>query len=201
MMDAADAVIGDRYGIVGESSLPSVKPYTWAYCKSSVTVPRWGILAIYGLDIVPTSQEEDTATKTFQDCPVLIGDQSTTASAWCVAVEPISAGSIGRVAVGGVVQCKAADLPKADGACVIWKNADWALIRIDSCVRLGTISGTWTKGNTATVTSQNGDGTAMTGSPAFTAMNYFATVTVSEGTKRVACAKVDNAWILIAAEC
>lgn len=68
-------------------------------------------------------------------------------------------------------------------------------------VRLGTIASSWTKGETATVTQQNGDGTAMVGNPTFTAKNYFASVTVSSGTKRVACALVGSTWILIAAEC
>lgn len=71
----------------------------------------------------------------------------------------------------------------------------------DQSIRLGTISATWSKGSTATVTQQNGDGTAMAGSPTFTAKNYFSTVTVLSGTKRVACALIDATWVLIAAEC
>lgn len=68
-------------------------------------------------------------------------------------------------------------------------------------VRLGTIGATWNKGTDATVTQINGDGSAITPTVGFTAKNYFATVTVSSGTKKVACAKVGGAWILIAAEC
>jgi hypothetical protein len=68
-------------------------------------------------------------------------------------------------------------------------------------LRIGTISVTWNKGSTATVTEQKGDGTAKSPTVTFTAKNYFANVTVSSGTKRVACAKVDDTWILIAAEC
>lgn len=68
-------------------------------------------------------------------------------------------------------------------------------------VRLGTISATWNKGATATVTEINGDGTAISGNPTFTAKNWFATVTVTTGTKKVACAPVGDTWILIAAEC
>jgi hypothetical protein len=71
----------------------------------------------------------------------------------------------------------------------------------DPAVRLGTISATWAKGATATVTEQNGDGSAKSPASTFTAKNYFAAVTVTSGTKRVACAKVDDTWMLIAAEC
>lgn len=68
-------------------------------------------------------------------------------------------------------------------------------------VRLGTISATWNKGSTATVTQLKPDGSAMTTPRTFTAKNWFADVTVSSGTKNVACASVGNEWILIAAEC
>lgn len=68
-------------------------------------------------------------------------------------------------------------------------------------LRLGTVSSTWGKGSNATVTQQNGDGTAISPSQTFTASNYFATITVSSGTKRVACGLVGSTWILIAAEC
>lgn len=70
-----------------------------------------------------------------------------------------------------------------------------------SAIRLGTIASTWTKGQEATVTEQTGDGSAAAGDPTFTAKNFFATITVSTGTKRVACALVGSTWILIAAEC
>lgn len=68
-------------------------------------------------------------------------------------------------------------------------------------VRLGTIAATWLKGTTATVTQIKGDGSAISPTVTFTAKNWFADVTVESGTKKVACAKVDATWILIAAEC
>lgn len=71
----------------------------------------------------------------------------------------------------------------------------------DVGVRLGTISATWIKGSTATVTEQNGDGSAISGNPTFTATNHFATVTVTTGTKRVACMLIGSTWVLTAAEC
>jgi len=67
--------------------------------------------------------------------------------------------------------------------------------------RLGTISGTWLKGHTASVTQLNGDGSALSPTVEFLASNFFATITVSSGTKKVACAKIGVTWVLIAAEC
>lgn len=147
--DAADIVLGDRYGVAGEAGGGGIKPYTWAYCKASVTVARWGILAITGVDITPTSTESDTATRSFQDCPVLTGDTpSATTTAWCVAVEPIESGKIGRVAVAGVVQCKLSvgdashkfarakasttelETATSGEGLILWKGAGWALVRL-----------------------------------------------------------------------
>lgn len=68
-------------------------------------------------------------------------------------------------------------------------------------IRLGTISSSWAKGSTATVTQLKPDGSALSPTRTFTAKNWFAAVTVSSGTKKVACASVGNQWILIAAEC
>ena len=68
-------------------------------------------------------------------------------------------------------------------------------------IRLGSISATWTKGTTATVTQLKPDGSAFSPARTFAAKNWFATVTVSSGTKKVACASLGAGWILIAAEC
>jgi hypothetical protein len=202
--DAADRVLGAGTGFAAGGTQYGSAPYTFVYARNGTgsTVARWGVMAITGVQITPTSTSGG-ATAQFEQMPVLTGGTpSATTAAWCVAVEPIENNKVGRVAVAGVVQVKAADLGKAAGASVLWKNSDWALIRIDgSGVRLGTISATWTKGNTATVTEQNGDGSAKSPTTTFTATNYFATVTVASGTKRVACAKVDDTWILLAAEC
>ena len=179
-------------------------PYQWVYAKNGTasTVNRWGIMAITGVEVTPTSDATAAATVQFQSMPVITGGTlGTTTTAWCVALEPIRANKIGRVAVAGVVQVKVADLGKAAGACVLWQNSDWALIRMEGGIRLGTVSAIWNKGSTATVTEQNGDGTAKSPTTTFTAKNYFAKVSVVSGTRRVACAKVDDTWILIAAEC
>lgn len=193
--DAADLVLGAHSGTTGSPGSPVLKPYTWCYCKPSVTVARWGVLAITGVAITPTSSSGG-ATASFEEMPVLTGGTpSATTTAWCVAVEPIESGKIGRVAVGGVVQLKAADLGKASGAHVLWKDSTWALVRIQAGVIRGTFSGTWNKGATATVTD------AITTSVTYAGVkNYFANVTGS-GSKACAIAYVGSEWILIAAEC
>ena len=111
--DAADLVLGANPGTAGAPGSPVLKPYTWCYCKPSVTVARWGVLAITGVAITPTSSSGG-ATASFEEMPVLTGGTpSATTTAWCVAVEPIESGKVGRVAVGGVVQCKV-EVDKAD---------------------------------------------------------------------------------------
>jgi len=111
--DAADLVLGANPGTAGVPGSTVLKPYTWAYCKPSVTVARWGVLAITGLAITPTGSSGG-ATASFEEMPVLTGGApSATTTAWCVAVEPIESGKVGRVAVGGVVQCKV-EVDKAD---------------------------------------------------------------------------------------
>ena len=193
--DAADLVLGAYAGTEGGApGSPALKPYTWAYCQPSVTVARWGVLAITGVAITPTSSSGG-ATASFEEMPVLTGGTpSATTTAWCVAVEPIAANAVGRVAVGGVVQLKVADLGKASGAHVLWKDSTWALIRIQAGIIRGTFSGTWAKGSTTTVTD------AVVSGATYTAKNYFAAIT-GTGSKACAIAYAGGEWILIAAEC
>jgi predicted RecA/RadA family phage recombinase len=186
--DAADLVLGAYAGTEGGApGSPVLKPYAWAYCQPSVTVARWGVLAITGVAITPTDSSGG-ATASFEEMPVLTGGTpSATTTAWCVAVEPIAAGQIGRVAVGGVVQLKAADLGKASGAHVLWKDSTWALIRIQAGIIRGTFSGTWTKGSTTTVTD------AVVSGATYTAKNYIATLSGSV----CLIAYVANEWVLV----
>jgi len=111
--DAADLVLGAGTGVEAGVGSTALKPYSWAFCQPSVTVARWGVLAITGVAITPTG-ESGGATASFEEMPVLTGGTpSATTTAWCVAVEPIESGKIGKVAVGGVVQCKV-EVDKSD---------------------------------------------------------------------------------------
>lgn len=186
-------------GYGGAAGIAEQLPYTWLPCRVAAAVARWDVLAITGLEVTPTTAN---GISQFQSMPLVTGAApSATTTAWGVAVEPIAAGRVGRLAVAGVVQAKTADLGKCGGYQLLWRDATWALIQIGGGLRLGTISATWTKGQTATVTEQYGDGSSRPGAPTFQATNWFATITVSSGTKRVACGRTDGRWILIAAEC
>jgi len=180
-------------------------PYTWVYGKntSGANASRWAVLAITGVEIAPTANDADAATRQFCTVPVLTLGASTYPGQRCVAIDPIAAGKIGRVAVAGAVQVKAADVDKLDGSTVLWEDANWALVRFgsDGGVRLGTISATWLKGTDATVTKLNGDGTPISPTVTFTATNHFVDISVDCGPKKVACASVGGTWILVAAEC
>ncbi|MEY3205074.1 MAG: hypothetical protein RLZZ21_1405 [Planctomycetota bacterium] len=67
--------------------------------------------------------------------------------------------------------------------------------------RLGTISATWNKGSTATVTQIKADGTTLSPTVQFQATNHFATITITSGTRKVLCVFVGDRWLLVAAEC
>jgi hypothetical protein len=216
-------VLGAGTGIEAGVGSMGNTPYTWVLCKPSVTVARWGIVAITGVEITPTSTATDAATKSFEEQPIVTGGTpSATTTAWGVAVEPIESGKIGRLAVGGVVQVKV-EVDKADDkfvACkasaselktgssgegiVLYKQSGtgdgkWALVRLvgggaGGIVR-GTFTAPWTKGSTKTVTDA-----VTTGTTYADVKNYFAAVS-GTGSKACAIAYVGTEWILIAAEC
>ena len=229
--DAADRVLGVTPGFEAQGTSGFVAPYTFVYAKNTTgsAVGRWGIMAIANLDVIPTSDDEANATKQFQSMPVLAGATPTaTTKSWCVAIEPIANGSIGRVAVAGVVQvklevtaesdlfaaCKAstAELKTGSGgqAFILWKQSGtgankWGLVRFNmepEDTRLGTISATWNKNEEATVTQIKPDGSALSPEVTFTSRNFFATVTVPQSaTRKVLCVLIGDQWLLAAAEC
>jgi hypothetical protein len=199
-------------------------PYTWVMARNNTgsAIPRWGVLAITGMHITPGSST--TATGQFEQLPVVAGGTpSATTTAWCVAVEPIAANAVGRVAVGGVVQCKV-EVTSADDkfvACkasaaelktgttgeglILYKEGGtgsnkWALVRLagggaaGGIVR-GTFTAPWAKGSTKTVSDAVTSGTTYSN-----VKNYFAAVG-GTGSKACAIAYVGTEWILIAAEC
>ena len=192
--DAADLVLGAHPGTKGVAGSPVLQPYTWCYCQPSVTVARGGVLEITGVAITPTGSSGG-ATASFEEMPVLTGNTpSATTTAWCVAVEPIESGKVGRVAVGGVVQLKAADLGKASGAHVLWKDSNWALIRIGGGVVHGTFSGSWSVGATKTVTDD------VTGTY-YTAKNnlrQFDAASFSGAATPCVIVVKDGEWVLVA---
>jgi hypothetical protein len=204
-------------GFRGPGTGEPAVPYTWVLCRSGVTVARWGVLAITGLEITPTTAAGVSA---FESMPIVTGaTPSASTTAWGIAVEPIAAGKVGRLAVAGVVQCKvsvgdsahkfvrakasATELESANigEGIILWKESGngsgkWSLVRLadgPQGVRRGTSPAPWTKGSTSTVTD------ALT-STTYTAINYFASIT-GTGTKACAIAYVGSEWILIAAEC
>jgi hypothetical protein len=144
--DAADLVLGSTTGIEAGGGRAGTTPYTWVLCRPTVTVARWGVLEITGVAITPTSTAGG-ATASYEEMPVLTGGTpSASTTSWCVAVEPIESGKVGRVAVSGVVQCKATVTNSSDKyvtcdsiglktdvkgeGLILWKGGGWALVRL-----------------------------------------------------------------------
>jgi hypothetical protein len=164
---------------------------------------------------------------------VLSGGLPTGGSSFVVAVEPIAAGKIGRVAVAGVVQAKINVVSESDTfatakdgdltqltsassgeATILWKESGtgagkWALVRFGAAgaagIRLGKVSGTWSKGSTVTVTQWKGDGSSAVSGPSgpatFSAINRAQTVTGPTGGYWVGCESIDGTWHLEWSEC
>ena len=231
---AADIVLGQRPNGATDGPGFGPVPYTPILAKNNTTgaVRRWGVLSVAGVVFTP-SGATGTATQQFQDQPVLSGGLPTGGSAFVVAVEPIAAGKIGRVAVAGVVQAKINVVSAGDTfatakdgdltqltssssgeATILWKESGtgtgkWALVRFGAAgaagIRLGKVSGTWSKGATASVTQWKGDGSAAVSGPSgpltFTAINRAQTVTGPTGGYWVGCESIDGTWHLEWTEC
>ena len=228
--DAADIVLGDRYGQVGEPQTDGPKPYTPILARNSTTgtVSRWGVLSVAGVVFTP-SGATGNATQQFQDQPVLSGGLPTGGQSFVVAVEPIAAGKIGRVAVAGVVQAKINVVAESDTfatakdgdltqltsassgeAQILWKESGtgtgkWAIVRFGGSgaaggSRLGKVTGTWAKNATASVQQYSGAGAIVTGS-SFVAINRAQTVTGPTGGFWVGCDSIDGTWHLAWTEC
>lgn len=232
--DAADIVLGQRGNGIAAGPEAGPSSYVPILVKNATTGPvsRWGVLSVAGLVFTP-SGATGSATQQFQDVPVLSGGLPTGGTAFVVAVEPIKAGSIGRAAVAGVVQCKITVVSSSDTfatakdgdlsqltsassgeAQILWKESGtgagkWALVRFGGAagasIRLGKVSGTWSKGATASVTQWRGDGSAAVSGPSgpatFTAVNRAQTVTGPSGGYWVGCESIDGTWHLEWAEC
>jgi hypothetical protein len=229
--DAADKVLGQ--GADGVADGPSAGPpaYTGILAQNSTTgtVNRWGVLSVAGVVFTP-SGATGNATQQFQDQPVLSGGLPTGGQSFVVAVEPIAAGKIGRVAVAGVVQAKInitdashtfaaakdGDLTQLASATsgeaqILWKESGtgtgkWAIVRFGGAggaaggSRLGKVTGTWAKNATASVQQYSGAGAIVTGS-SFVAINRAQTVTGPTGGYWVGCELIDSTWHLHWTEC
>jgi hypothetical protein len=227
--DAADLVLGARGGVLGGPVRAGERPYTWCLAKNTTTstVPRWGVLAITGLEIQPTSQAGG-ATASFEELPVLRGATPTSSTrAWVIAIEPIKANEIGRVAVAGVVQAKVEIKNSSDefvaagtttsqlvtgssgeGA-ILWKETGtglnkWALVRFGAGagggarLKLGKTTAAWGKNSSQSIRLwPNG----LQSNPAENqlATNVFATVAANRFV--MIAEEAGGTWQLIAAEC
>jgi hypothetical protein len=229
--EAADIVLGQRPNGATDGPGFGPVPYTPILAKNNTTgaVRRWGVLSVAGVVFTP-SGATGNATQQFQDQPVLSGGLPTGGSAFVVAVEPIAAGKIGRVAVAGVVQAKINVVSAGDTfatakdgdltqltssssgeATILWKESGtgtgkWALVRFGGSggsaggSRLGKVTGTWTKGATASVQQYSGAGAIVTGA-SFVAINRAQTVTGPTGGYWVGCDSIDGTWHLAWTEC
>jgi hypothetical protein len=232
--EAANIVLGQRPNGTADGPSAGPAPYTPILAKNNTTgaVRRWGVLSVAGVVFTP-SGATGNATQQFQDQPVLSGGLPTGGSSFVVAVEPIAAGKIGRVAVAGVVQAKINVVSESDTfatakdgdltqltsassgeATILWKESGtgagkWALVRFGAAgaagIRLGKVTGTWSKGSTVTVTHWKGDGsqavTGASGPATFSAINRAQTVTGPTGGYWVGCESIDGTWHLEWAEC
>jgi hypothetical protein len=180
----------------------------------------------------------DAGTMSFLAYPGIVGvtPTATAGARYVVATQPIKAGGIGQAAIDGVVQCKLDVIDASHGfatpkpgsttelktassgeAAILWKESGtgtgkWGLVRIGAGsgggVKVGKITGTWTKGTTQTVWEYTGGGAQASGPSgplSLTGVNMFVTVAVSgtsgSSAKWVAVASIDSTWHLIAAEC
>jgi predicted RecA/RadA family phage recombinase len=192
--DAADIVLEQRGNGTGDGPAEGPKPYTPILAKNATTgsVTRWGVMSVAGVVFTP-SGATGSATRAFQDQPVLSGGLPTGGSAFIVAVEPIGAGKIGRVAVAGVVQTKI-NVTDAGHGFATAKDGD--LTQLSSAAS-GEAQILWKDSGTGASKWVSGPSGALT----FTAINRAQTVTGPTGGYWVGCESIDGTWHLEWAEC
>jgi hypothetical protein len=227
---AADLVLGEQGGrdASGVRGPAPLNHQIYVRNDAGTGVGYWGVLAITGVVAPPTSST-GAAVAQFQSEPAVVGVVPATGGtgAFVVSIEPIAAGKFGRAAIAGVVQAKINVLDANHGfavpiagsttafesassgpATILWRdgtgNGKWCLLRIGSGAgggsRLGKISGTWTKGATASVQQYTGAGAIVTGTT-FVAINRAQTVTGPTGGYWVGCELIDSTWHLQWTEC
>lgn len=93
---------GRMSGILG-NQWPPASNVLLASNETGSTVPRFGVMELGGVHVnFPVGADGEGA---FSACPVISGTKPSDSrdAPWCVAVDPIPSGAIGRVAVGGAV--------------------------------------------------------------------------------------------------
>ena len=133
--DAADIVLRDRYTVNAQAAGANSYAANIVFIKndSNADVGRFGVLGISGVETDPTASAQAAAQ--FAERPVLTGTTPTTASyseQFCVTIEPIADGAIGRAAVSGVFACKV-NVTDADHQFADVKNNDRTQLESVDC--------------------------------------------------------------------
>jgi hypothetical protein len=220
-VNAWNRLASQQPSVEATAAPPEPAPYLTLYARNdtNAALSQFQAVKIQSLEL-------DASGVQFRTKPLVkVTQVDAIDNALAIAVEPIGAGKIGRVAVSGVVPCRITNTDTSNrfarptpgstiltGAAlgpaeIIWIEGVGGtnvqgLVRLGpfvEVVRLGKVSATWSKGTVATVTQYTGAGDAT--STTFSARNRFADVTVSTTPKFVLCTKVDNTWLLTAAEC
>lgn len=192
-------------------------------------VPRWGVLAVTGVEIDPSAGESQATA--FQEMACVRGavPAADTAGRFVVALEPIPVDGIGRAVASGVVAVKldvanasdkfagpkastVAEMKSGSGpAEILWKQTGtgtgkWALVRIGGRQppRLGKTTASWLKNTTATIDLYE-EGTPPTeakntSNPTLAGvMNKFADI--GSGKWVMVSLASNGYWYVISAEC
>lgn len=167
-------------------------------------VPRWGVMKADGIVIDPN--DGDGQRREFEAMPCVIGAVASSGETKAlVAIEPIAADAIGKVAVSGVVQIKSADVAKVGGAIELWKDGDWSLIRLGGDpVHLCKTAGSFAKGTIADLNVwEHGTPPDETqNDPVLTLHNVVNKYANIAADKWVSVARHGNGyWYVISAEC
>lgn len=176
-VNALNAMIRQGAGMSGRGAgfIEPAGNIIMARNSTGLAVPRWGVMEISGIEIDPA--DGDRHEREFQELPcVTCVIPSDITNQFVVAVEPIENGTIGRVAVSGVVPAKLEVLNEDDTTCgpknsvdelktgggqteILWKQSGtgadkWALVRLGKSgvfVRLCKTTSDWELGTTATL--------------------------------------------------
>ena len=222
--DAADRILGERQQFGADSPQTSAAPYLHVLGRNAVggLVQRWGVVGITGLELTAAGGSA-AGNSQFQEMPIVTAGLPGGAypERWGIALEPIAQGSVGRIAVAGVVQAKVRVVNTTDRyvrvldantnslisgshgeGLILWMEAGvgndkWALIRLGVATGVAIVQfdGSWALNATKTVTFFGGTDTV-------TAINRFASVGSTSCTTRFgAITRHGNQWHLISAQC